>query len=158
MSQPPPAPPSTQPTRLLRGQVRLYVAGWLVLTLGLAGALWSYLAAAEPAPDAIGYDVTGGGAYAIRPEDSKRYEYDMERFGGKASILAVEIREAFAHLWQGRRRAFTLAILAVVAALACFFLADALPDLPKFDFDLSPSPPLGPRPTQPPPAGREPPP
>jgi hypothetical protein len=139
--------------------VRLYLAGWIVLAAGLLGGIWIYVAAAEPAPDdAIGYDVTGGGAFAIRPEDSKRYEYDMERFGGKASILAVEIRQAFAHLWQGRRRAFAVATLAVVTALACFFLADALPELPPFDFDLSPSPRLDSQPKRPPPPGPEAPP
>jgi hypothetical protein len=158
MTQPPPVPPATARARLTRGQVRLYAAGWVVLAAGLIGALWSYVAAVEPAPDAIGYDVTGGGAYAIRPEDSKRYAYDMERFGGKASILAVEIRGALAHLWQGRRRAFTVAILALLTAMGCFFLADALPEMPRFDFDLSPSPPPEPRPTRAPPAAPQPPP
>jgi hypothetical protein len=151
MTQPLSVQPAIPRARLTRGQLQLYAAGWIVLAAGVAGAIWSYLAAVEPAPDAIGYDVTGGGAYAIRPEDSKRYEYDMERFGGKASILAVEIREAFAHLWQGRRRAFTVGTLGLLTALACFFLADALPDLPRFDFDLSPSTPLDPQPNRPPP-------
>ncbi len=158
MTPPPTVPPATARARLTRGQIRLYAAGWIVLAAGVAGALWSYLAAGEPAPDAIGYDVTGGGAYAIRPEDSKRYEYEMERFGGKASILAVEIREAFAHLWQGRRLAFTVATLALLTALACFLLADALPELPRFDFDLSPSTPPESRPSPPPPTGPEAPP
>jgi len=161
MTPPLPASSATDRTRLTRGQIRLYAAGWIVLVAGLVGSVWIYLAAAETdRDDAVGYDVTGGGAYAIRPEDSKRYEYDMERFGGKASILAVEIREAFAHLWQGRRRAFTVAALALLTALGCFFLADALPDLPRFDYDLSPSPPLEPaaRPPAPPDSARPPPP
>jgi hypothetical protein len=148
-----PSPAKREPKlpRLSRAQVRLYGLGWTVLLLGWAAAAWVYGVAVEPAPtDVLGYDLAGGGAYATRAGDSKRYQYDMERFGGKASILAVELRDAAASLWQGRRRAYTLAVLTGLAALGCFALAEILPDLPSFDYDLSPprraAPPPGPPP------------
>jgi hypothetical protein len=62
-----------------------------------------------------------------RPEDSKRYLRQMEIYGGKANILASEIRERFAGLWHGRALAFTVAGLSVLLALAVFAALSPLP-------------------------------
>ena len=40
----------------------------------------------------------------------------MEVYGGTANVLASELREWFAGLWQGRRLAFTVALLGILLA------------------------------------------
>ena len=40
----------------------------------------------------------------------------MQTYGGNANVLASEIRLWFASLWHGRRLAFTVAVLTLLAA------------------------------------------
>lgn len=63
---------------------------------------------------------------AVSSPDTKRYEYQMEVLGGKANLLATEIREWWGSLWHGRRLAYTLAGVSVVSSLGCFFVAHRL--------------------------------
>jgi hypothetical protein len=56
----------------------------------------------------------------------------MEYLGGKANVMANDIDTWFVGLWHGRNLAYTLAVLTVVIALICFYIAFALPDLPPF--------------------------
>lgn len=48
------------------------------------------------------------------------YLRQMEVYGGKANVLAYELREWFAGLWHGRALAFTVAGLSALLALAVF--------------------------------------
>lgn len=94
----------------------------VVLAIGLsAAALVFVLAAPEAADDAPG-------PYVAAVDNSKKYQLEVERIGGKAAVVAVEFDEWFASLWHGRRLAGTLAALSVAAALLCF-LAAKLPPL-----------------------------
>ncbi len=61
------------------------------------------------------------------PEDSKRYLREMEVYGGKANLMAGEIREWFDGLWHGRRLGVTVAVLSVLAAGAFLFAFTPLP-------------------------------
>ncbi len=70
------------------------------------------------------------------PDDSKQYLRQMEVYGGKANVLAAQTREWFAGLWHGRRLAFTVAVLSLVAALLAFV---ALTPLPPADRDKTPT-------------------
>ena len=64
--------------------------------------------------------------------DTKKYLHDLEEFGGKANVLAVEFQEWFASLWHGKRLAFTVAAMTVMAAGAFRFFATPLPpDVPR---------------------------
>jgi len=65
------------------------------------------------ARDPLGYD----------PEDSKRYLRDLERYGGKANIVAGEITDWFNGLWHGRRLAFIVACVTVIVAGALLLAA-----------------------------------
>ena len=76
-----------------------------ILLIGLAMALVIYVGAGPPS------DVA-----AERAEDSKRYLRQMEVYGGTANVLASQAREWFSGLWQGRRLAFTVAVLSGLAA------------------------------------------
>jgi hypothetical protein len=104
-------------------QIRLYLIGGAILLAGLLCAAWLYLTATDYNSNIIGYEIVDGHEYAITPIDSKRYLYDLERIVGKSAVVAVEINQWFASLLHGKRLAYTLALLAIGVALACFLVA-----------------------------------
>ena len=92
---------------------RLRIAGLLILFVGLLLAGLFY---ATRLPD-DGEDV----GFVTRQEILQ-----MERIGGKANVLASEMRQWFASLWQGQHLAFTLAYLSAGGCGICFGLAQFL--------------------------------
>jgi hypothetical protein len=112
-------------------QLRLYLIGACILVAGLLGAALVYRSAAEDGGDAVGFEVVGGNVYSIAPADSKPYRHDLELYGGKAAVLADDFNRWFDGLWQGRGLAYTLALLAVAIALACFLAGHRLSDQPS---------------------------
>jgi hypothetical protein len=109
--------------RLTGAQVRLYVAGYLILIAGTIGSAWVYrVAVVDEMQDAL----------AAQARNTKDYQGQMEYIGGKANVLGSEMTSWFVGLWHGRNLAYTLAVLTLAAALLCFYIAFALPDLPPF--------------------------
>lgn len=110
-------------------QRRLHLASALVLVLGLCSALLIYRAAGDEPDIPAGSQVVivDGEAYAIAPADTKAYVHDLERFGGKATVLFVEFQEWFGSLWRGRSLAFTVAWIAAFVSLGLFLLAGIIP-------------------------------
>jgi hypothetical protein len=102
------------------------LASAVVLALGLCGAALIYLFAGDDSAGAIGYEVINGTAYPVAPADSKAYQRELERFGGKANVLAAELTRWFAGLLQGRKLAFTVAFLSIVVSLALYLYARLL--------------------------------
>ena len=94
----------------------------LILVVGWSVALAIGLSADEHDPDVLGYEFVDGQAYALRTSDSKRYRSDLERIGGKAAVFADDLNRWFEGLWQGRRLAWTVAVLSGVVALGCWSL------------------------------------
>jgi hypothetical protein len=90
-----------------------FVAGG-ILAIGLASAIWIYLNAASSTGDVLGYN----------PEESKQYLRAMELYGGKANVLAAELRHWFDRLWHGTRLAYAVACATALFAGA-FWLASA---------------------------------
>jgi len=107
-------------------QIRLYLNGAFIFLTGLMGAVSVYLMATDDSSDAVGYEFVDGKAYPILAHESKAYRHDLERFGGKAAVMADELNRWFAGLWQGKRLACTLAVLSTGAALAFFWAARRL--------------------------------
>jgi hypothetical protein len=108
---------------LTPAQVRLYVAGYVVLIAGTLGSAWAYRAAVvDEMQDAL----------AAQARNTKDYQGQMEYIGGKANVLGSEMTSWVAGLFHGRHLAYTLAVLTLVAASLCFYIAFALPDLPPF--------------------------
>ncbi|HVN72294.1 MAG TPA: hypothetical protein VMU10_09780 [Desulfomonilia bacterium] len=99
----------------------------LVLIAGLVSAVSIYRTAEDDAGGALGYEVVGGSVYPIMPEDTKMYSHDLELYGGKAAVLADELRLWFAGLWHGKSLAYTIAFLSIVIALGFIFAARHLP-------------------------------
>ena len=102
---------------------RLYLAGAAILLAGWVGATAIYAGASDENSDTLGYEFVDGVAYPILAYESKSYRHDLERFGGKAAIMADDFNRWFSGLWVGKRLAYTLATLATGAALACFLTA-----------------------------------
>lgn len=106
---------------------RLNLIGVAILLTGWLGAAAIYASAADENSDALGYEFVDGVAYPILAYESKSYRHDLERFGGKAAIMADDFNRWFAGLWVGKHLAYTLATLATGVALACFVTARRLP-------------------------------
>lgn len=60
--------------------------------------------------------------FALEDENSKSYLRQLEMMGGKANLLASQVRHGFAALWQGTTLAFTVFWLSAAAA-AIFWVA-----------------------------------
>ena len=106
---------------------RLHLVGAAILLAGWIGAAAIYANAGDESGDALGYEFVDGVAYPILAYESKSYRHDLERFGGKAAIMADDFNRWFSGLWIGKRLAYTLATLATGAALACFLTARRRP-------------------------------
>src|SRR5262249_684685 len=94
-----------------------------ILAVGFTAALAVYVIAGARPEDPLNEQLT-----------SKKYLHDLEVYGGKANVLAAEVREGVAGLRYGKNLAFpipplpvTLAALTVLAALAYRFFATPLP-------------------------------
>jgi hypothetical protein len=93
-------------------RLRLVAGG--ILAIGLVSAMWIYLSAAAATGGAVEYD----------PDESKQYLRAMELYGGKANLLAAELRRWFDGLWHGRRLAYTVGCATLLLAGA-FWLGAA---------------------------------
>ena len=88
---------------------------WLsyaILTLGLCSAAVIYVTASPPPQHPLGYD----------PFASKKYVRDLELYGGKINILAVEFRQWLESLWQGQKLSYTIAFLTVILSYILWFI------------------------------------
>ena len=88
---------------------------WLsygMLTLGLGLAVLLYMTAAVPSPSPLGYD----------PFTSKKYLRELELYGGKLNLLAVEFRQWLASLWRGKALAYTIAVLTLMLSALLWFI------------------------------------
>jgi len=112
-------------------QRRFRLIGVCILVAGLLAAA---VVNQRAAPD-------DGDPYLILSGNAKRYNYEMERIGGKSNILAAEFQDWFGSLWHGKKLAHTLVFLSIGSSLACFFIAYVLsrpppPDDPAAGADL----------------------
>jgi len=108
-------------------RTRLYLIGAAILLAGWLGAAAIYVNAGDERSDALGYEFVDGVAYPILAHESKRYRSDLERFGGKAAVMADDFNRWFSGVWVGKHLAYTLAVLATGAALVCVLTARRLP-------------------------------
>ncbi|MBS1230080.1 MAG: hypothetical protein H6R17_3357 [Proteobacteria bacterium] len=107
---------------------RLHLVGAAILLAGWIGAAAIYVNAGDESGDALGYEFVNGVAYPIQAYESKAYRHDLERFGGKAAIMADDFNRWFSGLWVGKHLAYTLATLASGGALLCFLAARRRPE------------------------------
>lgn len=99
-----------------RRAARLRLLSNVILIAGLLAGLILYWSAAPPSDDPLD-----------GPENSKQYLRQMQVYGGQANVIAEDVRQGLEGLFVGRRLAFTVAVLALVAAAGCRFAAIPLP-------------------------------
>ena len=103
----------------MKGKPIIPLGSLLTALVGLGSAAAIYFEAGPEPENPSGYD----------PRDSKTYLLRMEEIGGKANVLAVQIRQWFSGLWHGRHLAYTVGSLSIFIALAYWFVAThPLPD------------------------------
>ncbi len=92
----------------------------IILIAGLFAAALIYRSAVDAERNALGYVQGDGTSYPVTPEDSKKYLRDMELYGGKANVLADELRRWFSGLWHGKSLAYTVAVISILLALGVY--------------------------------------
>ena len=95
--------------------------GTVVMVTGVIAAVAIYVAQS--------FSSDREGAYS----PTKRDLYEIEKMGGKATVLGVEFNSWFGGLWHGRRLAYTVGFLSVAGYVACLWLADFFTDPPPPD-------------------------
>ena len=112
---------------------RLYLIGAIILLFGLTSATWIYVTNEDAPANILGYEIVGGQAYLVAPENSKVYIHDLKLMGGNSAVLADELSRWFVSLWHGKSLALTVACLTIFISLGFFFFARTSP--PESDSD-----------------------
>jgi hypothetical protein len=104
-----------------RSQTNLrYLYGFLILLLGLGSAAFLYQTGGKKADSVLGYEQGDEGAYPIEPGDSKKYQRDLELYGGKANVLLDEFRRWLIRLWPWKMLAIMTVIVTVFITIRIF--------------------------------------
>jgi len=106
---------------------RLYLISAIILLVGLSSSVWIYLSAGDDSESVLGYEISGGQAYLVSPENSKKYVHDLKVMGGSAAVVADQFSRWFIGLWHGKSLAFTVACIAGFISLGFFFAARIAP-------------------------------
>jgi hypothetical protein len=99
-------------------RTRLYAASFVILMIGLTAGLVIYLMAEDEAVNLTIYEMTV----------SKTYLGQLQRFGGRASVVFDEFNRWFAGLWRSKALGATIAWLSAGTSLALILVARRLPD------------------------------
>ena len=91
---------------------QLRFLSYVIFTLGICIAIFIYVTASPTPHHPLGYD----------PFASKKYVRDLELYGGKVNILAVEFRQWFDRLWRGQNLSYTIAFITVILSYLFWFI------------------------------------
>ena len=86
-------------------------ASLLVLVIGLSVGAAVYFFSPEQDESMVMYEIAA----------SKQYNRQLQRFGGKASVLFDEIQTWVAARWQGKQLGVTIGWISIGAALVLYF-------------------------------------
>ena len=103
-----------------RARAHLHAISAIILLVGLSSAFLIYRAAQNASPD------HAEGVF-FNPDYSKQNLRELELYGGRANLLAYEIRQWFLGLWHGKSLAVIVACAAILVSFACFYVADRPP-------------------------------
>ncbi len=119
--------PTTSPSKTPLHR-RIHVAGTVVLVVGVISAIVIYGVAAASSHASNAPDFSG----------DRRFNYELERLGGKFAVYSAAFNRWLGTLWVGTNLAYTVAVLSLLTALACYWLADFLSYPPLDDAALPP--------------------
>ncbi len=104
---------------------RLYFVSIAVLIVGLFVAIAIYLRADDSLDFSDAYQVENinGKAHTVAPNDSRVYQRELERMGGKSYLLFDDLNRWIAGLFHGKALAFTVGVSSLVVSLVLFLFA-----------------------------------
>jgi len=105
----------------------LSIVSALIMISGLGSAAYLYQKAVNEPAYALGDQAERSSVYQIKPEDSKKYQRDMEAISGKAGLVVAEFRSKLAALWEGKSLAYMVAAMSILVSFAFYFAANHLP-------------------------------
>ena len=95
---------------LNKRQKCLYAISATVLLVGI----WSAVNIYQSIPNQV------DNMLELEPETTKTYFRSLELYGGKANVVAYEIKTWFGGLWEGESLAYTVGIIAIAVSYAFF--------------------------------------
>ena len=98
--------------RQKKRQKYLYIISLAVLIVGICSAVNIYLSVPNPSDNML----------ELEPEVTKTYLRNLEMYGGKANVLAYEIRSWYARLWEGESLAYTMGCITIAVSYALFWI------------------------------------
>lgn len=104
-------------------QAHLFLVSAAVLLVGLGIAAAIYPAADSDLDREADYEVAGKLIYPAMNERSKKYQHDLELYGGKAAVVADDFNRWFDGLCRGRSLAVTIACISVFRSFSVFAAA-----------------------------------
>lgn len=107
---------------------RWRIAGWVLLALGWVAAACVYATAPDGPAGSASYSVVGGETFADPGGATGWQAQQIERVGGQGTLMIARFNDWLGTLWHGRRLALTLGGAALLAALACRFVAGLVDD------------------------------
>ena len=113
----------------------LILIGVIIMLVGFGSAILIYQRAGNDSDNVLGYEIIGGVAYSIRPEDSKIYRRNLGLYGGTTALVVDDFSRWFIGLWHGKTLAITLAFISIFISLLFFFIANRLPFILKSNAD-----------------------
>ena len=111
-----------------RLQTVLSIVSALIMISGLGSAAYIYQKAVNEPADTLSDRMEGGSLYQIQPEDSKKYQRDMEAISGKAGLSVADFQRKMAALWHGKSLAYLVAAISILISFAFHFAANHLPE------------------------------
>jgi hypothetical protein len=112
--------------KITEPQKYLTLISFIILMIGFGSAALIYQTAENDSSGVLGYEIIGGQAYPIMPEDSKIYLRNLQHYGGKQLVLIDELNRWFIGLWHGKSLAFTVFFITIVISFLVFFIANQL--------------------------------
>lgn len=103
----------------------LQLVGVCVLVAGLVTALLIYRSADDTDNEGQVYEFVGGEAYVTSVRETKAYRHELERFGGRASLLADDFKHWLASLWGAKGVAGLVAAAAILLTRVFFCAASS---------------------------------
>jgi len=124
--------PLAQPTTRIKGSTvnwkemslyrRLYLFATGVLVTALIAGSAIYVTASSGDSSASNYQIIGGQVYASNPSDSKAYNDQLARMGGRSAVFADQFNRWFSGLWRGQNLGLTIIVLGTILALVLLWI------------------------------------
>ena len=106
----------------LKPHTRVYLVALSIFVLGSIGGTLIYLLNGSAA-NGSNFQIIGGQVYATDVSNSKAYNDQLERMGGRSAVFADQFSRWLGGLWHGERLGITVVVLATITTLVLLWVA-----------------------------------